>query len=105
MTDRKSINKTVREALCRAVQLEVQRGEFKLSGRGHEDRVTLDVQLASVLRGTELPRVYISGFGANYYYPKRIFTTAQRVIGQKPGSPALRILESTATVYLVYPGE
>jgi hypothetical protein len=51
-----------------------------LSGRGHELRVTLNRHDAAILRGLEINRIYISGFGANYFYAKRLVDTAERMM-------------------------
>jgi hypothetical protein len=73
---RREENAVIRELVLVAVARERQVSEFNLFGRGHEPRVKLDVQLAAVLRGFDLPRVTISGFGANNYYPARVFKRA-----------------------------
>jgi flavodoxin len=75
--------KIIREELIDAVKEEEAIEPFNLWGRGHEPRVKLDRQLAAILRGLNLPRVEISGYGANYYYPKRIFTTAQKRLNKR----------------------
>jgi hypothetical protein len=41
--------------------------------------------MAGILRGCSIPRVSISGYGANNYYPERIFTTAAIAIAAKIG--------------------
>ena len=81
----------IRKAMLRAVVLEEKRGEFKLSGYGHENRVTLDVRTASILRYIELPLVCIDGYGANYYYPLRVFKRAAKILEKEIGYSPLRI--------------
>jgi hypothetical protein len=78
-------NAAIREAVLQAVAQEQRNCEFRLFGRGHESRVTLAVAVAAVLRGRDIPRVYISGFGANYYYPSRVFAAAIRILKKKWG--------------------
>lgn len=68
----------IRKAVLEAVKRE--KGPFNIFGRGSEPRVTLDRQLAGVLRGLDIPRIYISGYGANYYYPTRVFKTTQKIL-------------------------
>ena len=79
----KDAYKIIREELLEAVKKEEGIEPFDLWGRGHEPRVTLDRQLAAILKGLDLPRVEISGYGANNYYPKRIFTTAQKRLNKR----------------------
>lgn len=74
----KTLYELVRTWLQIAAIEEARIAPFNLSGRGHEPRVTLDRRLAAVLRETDLPFVCISGYGANYYYPRRVFERAQR---------------------------
>jgi hypothetical protein len=71
----------IREAFLKAKQLE--KGPFNLKGRGHELRVTLDRQTAAIVRGLDLPRLYISGYGANYYYPARLVARAAALLKDK----------------------
>jgi hypothetical protein len=78
-------NAAIREAVLEAVAQEQRKCEFRLFGRGHEPRVSLSVSVAAVLRGLDIPRVYISGFGANYYYPSRVFAAAIRILKKKWG--------------------
>jgi len=68
----------IRDAFLKAMQLE--KGPFNLKGRGHEPRVTLDKQVAAILRGVDLPRLYISGYGANFYYPARLIARAAELL-------------------------
>lgn len=74
--DIKSLYELVRVHLRIAVLEEMNISAFNLSGRGHEPRVILDRRLAGILRGAELPFVYISGYGANFHYPLRVFVRA-----------------------------
>jgi hypothetical protein len=78
-------NAAIRIAVLRAVAQERRKSPFALFGRGHELRVSLGVSLAAILRGLDIPRVYISGYGANYYYPRRVFTSAIRTLKKKLG--------------------
>jgi hypothetical protein len=75
----------IRELVLIAAARERQVAEFNLFGRGHEPRVTLDRQLAAILRGLDLPRMPIS---LNTYYPARVFTRAvtllKRRLKQRP---------------------
>jgi len=71
----------IRKAVLEAV--EIEKGPFNIFGRGSEPRVTLDRRLAAVLRGLDIPRIYISGYGANYYYPTRVLETAQKLLEGK----------------------
>lgn len=92
---------TLRKALLKAVSVEESGAPFELSGRGHEPRVTLDRQLAAILRSIDLPRVHISGFGANNFYPRRVFQTAQLIIGDGQEQP--RICFYGDSVYVELP--
>jgi len=84
----KKIYELVRTQLQIAVAAESRISSFNLSGRGHEPRVTLNRRLAGVLRGQNIPSVYISGFGANSHYPLRVFQRAEKSIKQLlPNSP------------------
>src|SRR5262245_23545403 len=83
-----SLNAEIRRALLHSVRIEASKTPFTLSGRGHEPRVTVDRQLAAILRSVKLPCVIISGFGANIHYPKRIFDTAiARLVAELGKSP------------------
>lgn len=66
----------VRRAVSDAAAEEERRAPFRLSGRGHEPRVTLDRALAAVLRSAKLPRVIIAGYGPNHHYPRRMLERA-----------------------------
>jgi hypothetical protein len=79
----KKVNAEIRKFVLQAAEEERRVDAFKLSGRGHEARVSLDASLAAVLRGLDLPRVVISGYGANYYYPRRVFQRAMRLLGSR----------------------
>ena len=76
-------NAAIRKAVLRAVAHEQRKAPFMLFGRGHEPRVTLCRSVAGILRGLDVPRVFISGYGANYYYPRRVFVTAMRSLKRK----------------------
>ncbi len=82
-------NKRIREVLLQAAEFEGKKAAFELSGRGHEPRVSLDVRLAAIVRGVELPSVYISGFGANNFYPLRVFKRAAAKLKREFGRPIL----------------
>lgn len=90
----KEINLEIRSAIFRAVEEET--GPFNLSGRGHEPRITLCKRLAAILRGIEVPRVYIPGYGANYYYPERVFRRAAKILKRKLGWEPIRFLVSSS---------
>ena len=81
----KTENETIRSEVAEAARIEALL-PFNLSGRGHEARVTLDRSLAAILRGVHLPKVYISGYGANYFYPRRVFRRAARELTRRLGS-------------------
>jgi hypothetical protein len=84
----KKIYELIRTQVLVAVEAESRIASFNLSGRGHEPRVTLNRRLAAVLRGQNIPSVYISGFGANSHYPRRIFLRAEKSIKKIiPNSP------------------
>ena len=76
-------NAAIRKAVLKAVRQERRKAVFTLFGRGHEPRVSLSVSIAAVLRGLNIPRVHISGYGANYYYPRRVFVTAAKMLRKK----------------------
>ncbi len=80
-----NINSELRTVLEDIAAREARETPFMLSGRGHEARVSLDRQLAGILRACELPRVHIAGWGANYFYPKRLFLSAQPVLKERLG--------------------
>ncbi|OLY90687.1 hypothetical protein SAMN05444008_101349 [Cnuella takakiae] len=72
----RKVNKYIRASLREAVIAEQYNGPFNLSGRGHEPRVSLDRRMAGVLKNEDLPVVVIAGYGANNFFPKRIFDRA-----------------------------
>lgn len=76
----KSRNDAMRAAFLQA--LEEIPGPYNLFGRGHERRETLSPSLAAILRGMDLPRVHISGYGANYYYPSRLVERAMEIFDE-----------------------
>jgi hypothetical protein len=83
--DKKSLYASIRDEVTKAAHLEAEKIPFRLSGRGHETRVTLNRTMAGIIRGCSIPRVTISGFGANNFYPKRIFVTARAALVAKVG--------------------
>ncbi len=78
-------NEAIREALLKAAKSEGAKAPFELSGRDHEPRVTLDRSLAAVVRSIDLPMTYISGYGPNSYYPRRIFKRAATALKRRLG--------------------
>ena len=96
--NRKSIYAVIRAELAAAADRETRRRAFNLWGRGHEARVSLSRPVANMLRGSSLPRVTISGYGANNSYPLRVFTDAQKPLLERLGWAPLTI--SYNTVYL-----
>ena len=96
----RSENAAIRKAVLRAAAQEQHKSAFMLFGRGHEPRVSLSVSLAALLRGLDIPRVHISGFGANYYYPRRVFVRAIRTLKQKLGRSPIALLCNT--VYRIH---
>ena len=71
--------KEIREAFRTA--LKAYKSSGALTGRGHIGRVTLSRKTAAALRGVELPRAYISGFGANWHYPEKLVRKAASILG------------------------
>lgn len=63
--------------------LEQDKAPFNLWGRGHEERVVLSPRMAAIMRSLEIPRVHISGYGANYFYPKRVFLALEKRINRQ----------------------
>lgn len=80
----------IRAALTEAAAREERRAAFRLSGRGHEPRVSLDRQLARVIRGIGLPCCRISGYGPSLYYPSRVFDRAAESLKAAAGQEVLR---------------
>jgi hypothetical protein len=91
----------IRQTLIEAATIEVEKLAFNLFGRAHEPRITLDRQLAQILRNTRLPHVRISGFGPNLHYPRRVFSRAGEMLQQVSGRPVLLISQSDGTVRLI----
>ena len=83
--NQQSENDAIRLALLEAVSIETLKSPFRLFGRGHEPRVTLDRKLAAALRGVSIPCVNISGYGANNFYPYRVFITAVGLLNESLG--------------------
>ena len=73
-------NAVIRKAILKAAAQERRKATFNLFGRGYEPRITLDRSVAAILRGLDVPRVFISGYGANYFYPRRVFVTATKIL-------------------------
>ena len=99
----KTENDAIRQEVAKAARIEALL-PFNLSGRGHEARVTLDRSLAAILRAVALPKVYISGFGANFYYPRRVFRRAARELSRKLGSSPFGFDNSQFQVYRLSAG-
>lgn len=97
--NRKRENDLIRELVLVAVAKEEKVGDFQLSGRGHEPRVTLNRSLAGILRGLDIPRVTISGYGANNYYPRRVFGRAIALLKQRLKYSPIAFSDSTRSVY------
>ena len=100
----KTENEAIRYEVAAAARIEALL-PFNLSGRGHESRVTLDRSLAAILRTVALPKVYISGYGANSYYPKRVFKRAARELKRKLGSSPIAFDNSHSQVYRLSPDD
>jgi hypothetical protein len=98
--DKKSLYALIRDEITKAAELEANNEPFNLFGRGHEPRVSLNRTMALVLRGCSIPRVTISGFGANNFYPKRIFVTAGAALSERLGRSPFEIY-GEREVYLV----
>lgn len=91
--DLKSLHSLIRDEVTAAAKLEAEKCDFRLSGRGHEPRVTLDRKMAGILKRCAIPRVTISGFGANNFYPKRVFEQAKAALAGRLGwSPISRAM-------------
>ena len=73
-------NAAIRKAVLKAAAQERRKAAFDLFGRGYEPRITLDRSVAAILRGLDVPRIFISGYGANYFYPRRVFVTATKIL-------------------------
>jgi hypothetical protein len=85
----RQLNERIRAAVLEATTLEAKKAPFRLSGRGHEPRVTLDRSLAAVLRSIDVPHVVISGYGPNKHYPARIFTLSAELLARRLGASPL----------------
>lgn len=88
-------NDAIRVAVADAVRVEQKMQAFDLFGRGHEHRVTLDRGLSSILRGQDVPRVYIAGYGPNYHYPQRVFETAAHLLQERLGASPIAVHDTT----------
>src|SRR5689334_12120981 len=89
-------NNAIRRAVRDAAERERRLRAFHLSGRRHEARVTLDVRLAAILRGVEIPHVRISGYGPKKFYPGRVLKRAARSLRKRFGWRPLIIFGSRA---------
>ena len=76
-------NLAIRNAVLKAVAQEQRKAAFNLFGRGHEPRVSLSVSVAALLRDVNIPCVHFSGWGPNYYYPRRVFVTTIKILRKK----------------------
>lgn len=100
--DKKLLYPVIRDEVTKACEREGKKAGFNLAGRGHEPRVTLNRTMAAVLKQCSVPRATISGYGANYYYPARVFTTARAALLRKLGWAPFEISRDSS-VYLVEP--
>ena len=92
------IRDTIRTHFLKAAASE--KPPFNLSGRGHEPRVHLSAPLATALRGLELPRVYIAGFGAKYSYPLRVVKRAAASLKKRLHRPVIEFDSHYQTAFL-----
>lgn len=95
----KKVNQAIREALLEAANAEQLKAPFNLYGRGHEPRLTVDRRLAGILRNVSLPRAWISGYGANAYYPTRVFELAVRILGERLGYSPIALSTYSSCAY------
>lgn len=88
---RRKIYDLIRTELLIAAAQERKIAPFRLFGRGHEGRLSVDVRFAGVIRGIKLPSVYLPGYGPKNHYPIRVFKRAdkalERALGKSPISP------------------
>ena len=84
-------NEKIRETLAKAAKVEAKKQGFHLRGRGHEPRVSLTCKVAAILRGNQLPCTFISGFGTNHFYPRRVFARGAAMLEKQMGRPILAI--------------
>jgi hypothetical protein len=89
-------NDAIRKAMSDAANRERRVRPFNLSGRGHEPRVTLDVRLAAILRGLDIPHVRISGYGPKKFYPVRVLKSAATYLKRRFGWPPVVVSGSNA---------
>lgn len=80
----------IRATLTEAAAHEEGKAPFRLGGRGHEPRVSLDRRLARVIRGIGLPCFRLSGYGPSLYYPSRVFDRAAASLKATAGQEVLR---------------
>jgi hypothetical protein len=88
-----AVAKIMLDMLAQAARDESALAPFKLSGRGHERRVTLSVDAARLLRGIDIPKVTLSGFGPKRHYPRRVFVRAIAALERELGWSPLRLTE------------
>jgi len=84
-------NAAIRNAVLKAVAQEQRKAAFNLFGRGHEPRVSLSVSVAALLRDVRIPCVHFSGWGPNYFYPRRVFVTAIKILRRKFRRPPIKL--------------
>lgn len=85
LTDQRQVYLAIRDEIEKACGLERRKRGFNLSGRGHEPRITLNRRMAAILRSCDIPRVTISGYGANNHYPARVFERAMEALTTRLG--------------------
>lgn len=73
-------------------------GPYRLFGRGHEDRLTLDIRLSAYVRSMDIPHVVLSGFGANKHYPRRLVERAAEIVNTEYGAPVILVSDKFAAV-------
>jgi len=97
------INDLIRYSVHKAAEKEATLSPFVLKGRGHEPRVSLCVRMAGILRGQDLPRIRIDGYGPNNFYPARIFARARKSLMQQLGWSPFEFYDGTVdpSVYRV----
>ena len=100
--DKKLLYAVIRVEVIKACDRESKKRDFILSGRGHEPRVTLNRTMAALLKQCGLPRVTIAGYGANNFYPVRVFTSARTTLLRKLGWAPFEISRDSS-VYMVDP--
>ena len=56
-------------------------------------------KVAAILRGNQLPCTFISGFGTNHFYPRRVFARGAAMLEEQMGRPILAIRD-TSVVFM-----